>query len=181
MVLAFTAISANAADAVTGLYVGGSYGMATTDLSASNSNQNLTVADKADQSFGVRLGYRFYKNWVVEGGYADLGTMKYRQPGWSNGAIKTTAGWADVVGIVPIGERFAVFGKLGVAQMNYKVADLKTDKITTHFGAGASYSFTPALVMRAEYEIFDKVKFGNQSNSVSLNTSQISLGLDYRF
>ncbi|MEI7430734.1 MAG: porin family protein [Betaproteobacteria bacterium] len=174
--------SANAADPVTGFYMGGSLGMASTNVSFNNINSNMTVTDKTDRALSIRTGYRIHTNWAVEGGYADLGTMKYKETGWPDGSMKTSVWHIDAVGIIPLADKIEVFGKVGVAQMNYTFNDgYKDHKTTPHLGLGISYAILPALALRAEYDDYGKAKYSDGSSSVDINSSQFSLGMDYRF
>jgi OOP family OmpA-OmpF porin len=173
--------TAHAADSVSGLYLGGSLGVATSTASLNNSNDDLSVTDKTDQAVSLRTGYRFNSNVALEGGYADLGKMKYRQSGWPDGAIKTTLWHIDAVGILPLADKIAIFGKLGMAQMNYEEDGYNAHKTTPHLGLGVSYALAPALDLRAEYDNYGKVRFSDGEESIDLRSSQFSLGLDYRF
>jgi OOP family OmpA-OmpF porin len=173
--------TAHAADSVTGLYVGGSLGVATTTASLNNSDVDLSVTDKTDQALSLRTGYRFNSNLAVEGGYADLGKMKYQQSGWPNGAIKTTLWHIDAVGILPLADKIAIFGKLGMARMNYEEEGYSAHKTTPHLGFGVSYALAPTLDVRAEYDHYGKARFSEGEESLDLRSSQFSLGMDYRF
>jgi len=156
--------------------------MASTNVNFSNTNTNLTVTDKTDRALSIRTGYRIHTNWAIEGGYADLGTMKYRDPGFPDGTIKTSVWHIDAVGIIPLADKIAVFGKVGVAQMNYKFNDgYKDNKTTSHLGLGVSYAILPALALRAEYDNYGKAKYSDGSASVDIKSSQFSLGMDYSF
>lgn len=171
--LAFVA-SANAADPVKGFYVGGSLGMARTD---GNNVNGLAVTDKTDLALSLRAGYRFNSYLAVEGGYADLGKMKYSRSGSQVGTIKTNVWHLDAVAVLPLVDKIAAFGKLGVAQMNYDDTGDKFHKTTPHLGLGVSYALAPAFALRAEYDNYGKAKF----TSSDLRSSQFSLGMDYRF
>ena len=170
--------SANAADPVTGFYLGGSLGMASTTAS---DNLGVMMTDKSDQALSVRAGYRLHTNWALEGGYADLGKNKYRYTGEPEGTTKTNVWHIDAVGILPLADKFAAFGKLGVAQMNYSDAGLKFHKTTPHFGLGVSYALLPVLALRAEYDNYGTAKFTFVPYTTEVRSSQFSLGMDYRF
>jgi OOP family OmpA-OmpF porin len=170
--------SANAADPVTGFYLGGSLGMATT---TGSNNSGVTMTDKTDQALSVRAGYRIHTNWAVEGGYADLGKSKYKYSGYPEGTLKTNLWHLDAVGILPLVDKFSVFGKLGIAQLNYDDGGDKFNKTTPHIGVGVSYAILPALALRAEYDNYGKAKFTDGTYSSELSSSQFSLGMDYRF
>lgn len=173
--------TAQAADSASGIYLGGGLGVASTTGHLNNSNADLTVTDKTDQALTLRTGYRFNSNLAVEGGYTDLGKMEYRQTGWSDGAVKTTVWHLDVVGSLPLNNKFSLFGKLGAARMSYEESGYSAQKVTPHLGLGVSYALAPTLALRAEYDNFGKAKFSEGAESVALRSSQFSLGLDYRF
>jgi OOP family OmpA-OmpF porin len=173
--------TAQAADSASGFYLGGGLGVATTTIRLSNSNSDLTVTDKSDQGLALHTGYRLNSNMAVEGGYADLGKMKYQKTGWPNGAVKTTLWHLDAVGILPLDNNFSLFGKLGVARINFEEAGYRVQKDTPHLGLGVSYALAPALALRAEYDNYGKAKFTGKAESIELRSSQFSLGLDYRF
>lgn len=173
--------AANAAEPVGGWYLGGSVGAATTTASLNAAGTSLTQTDKTDRALSLRAGYRLHTNWAVEGGYADLGSSKYQQAGFSEDTMKTALWHIDAVGIVPLNDKFSVFGKLGVTRITYDVNGYKEHKSTPHLGLGASYALTPAVVLRAEYDDYGKSRFTDGSASLDIRSHQFSLGMDYRF
>ena len=76
----------------------------------------ISIADD-DRDTGYKLfgGYKFNKNVAVEGGYFDLGKFGYAATmdpsGTLNGNIKLKGLNLDLVGMLPITERFSVFGR----------------------------------------------------------------------
>jgi OOP family OmpA-OmpF porin len=74
---------------------------------------DLVALDDTDLGFKLFGGYRFTDHFGVELGYADFGEQSAR-----DGEAQLTteiAGWtAEAVGLAPVGERFEVFGKLGL-------------------------------------------------------------------
>lgn len=173
--------AAHAAEPSGGWYLGASAGVATTTATLNSTGTSLTQTDKTDTALSLRSGYRFNANWAVEGGYADLGKSKYQQVGFSESVLKTALWHVDAVGTLPLADRFAVFGKLGVAFINYEVGGYKEHKTTPHLGLGASYALTPAVVLRAEYDDYGKARFTDGSASLDIRSHQFSLGMDYRF
>src|SRR5450830_1598108 len=83
-----------------------------------------------DRHSGFKLfgGYKLNKNFAVEGGYFDLGTFGFTATtvpaGTLSGNIKLRGLNLDAVGILPITEKFSVFGRVGA---NYAEA---TDSFT---------------------------------------------------
>ena len=143
-----------------------------------------------NRSNGYKLygGYRLNKNFAVEGGYFDLGDFGFKATtvpaGTLNGNIKIRGLNLDLVGTLPITEKFSVFGRIGA---NYAQArDSFTGMVNSNpsergtnlkVGLGVEYAFNDAWAMRGElerYRINDAV--GNKGD-----IDLASVGLVYRF
>lgn len=148
-----------------------------------------------DRSTGYKIfgGYQLNRNFAVEGGYFDLGKFGYTattQPaGTLNGNIKLRGLNLDLVGILPLTDKFSAFGRAG---LNYaqardsfsgtgavRVTNPNPSKNDTNYkvGLGLQYAFTESLAMRAEaerYRVNDAV--GNKGH-----IDLVSVGLIYRF
>jgi OmpA-OmpF porin, OOP family len=151
------------------------------------------IDDNRDTGYKLYGGYQFNKNFAVEGGYFDLGKFGYTATtvpaGTLTGNIKLKGLNLDLVGILPITEKFSAFGRAGV---NYaeardsfvgtgavQVTNPNPSKRDTNYkvGLGLQYAFTDSLAMRAEverYRINDAV--GNKGD-----INMVSVGLVYRF
>lgn len=156
---------------------------------------STTLITDEDRDLGYKIfgGYQFNKNFALEGGYFDLGKFGFTATtvpaGTLSGNIKLRGINLDAVGILPITEKFSVFGRVGA---NYAEA---TDSFTgtglvsvrnpnpssrdtnLKLGLGLQYAFTESLAMRAEverYRIDDAV--GNKGD-----VDLVSVGLIYRF
>lgn len=149
--------------------------------------------DKHDAGYKIFGGYRFNQNFALEGGYFDLGKFGYTATtlpaGTLRGDIKLKGLNLDVIGILPISEKFSAFGRVG---LNYAEArdsfigsgavivlnaDPRKRDTNVKFGLGLQYDFTQSLGMRVEaerYRINDAV--GNKGD-----IDLISLGLIYQF
>lgn len=171
--------SADAAEPVQGLYLGGSLGMARTDGSVNR--QNVAKIDETDLAMSLRAGYRFHTHWAVEGGYADLGKSKYRLSGGPDHTVNSRVWHLDGVGILPLVDKLAAFGKIGVARVQYDDGGYWVHRTVPHLGIGVSYAFTSALELRAEYDNYGKASLTRGSYSGELHSDQFSLGMDYRF
>ena len=157
----------------------------------------LTVTSIMDdeRSRGYKLfgGYQFNKNLALEGGYFDLGEFGYRAntvpAGSLTGNIKLRGLNLDLVGTVPITEKFSAFGRVGVAHTQARDAFVGTGAVRVlnpnpssrdtnlKLGLGLQYAFTPALSVRAElerYRVDDAI--GNKGD-----IDMVSVGLVYRF
>lgn len=167
-----------------GFYVGGSLGMTMVEVDTAARADILTAAgfghtgvsaDEEDTGFKAYVGYRFNRNFAVEGGIVDLGEVTSKTNIVSFGGapfsdtltetISTKTGLhVSGLGILPINDRLDFFGKLGFYSIKVDAtlnsagfgqlgaaSDSGTDLL---FGAGLQYSFTPAIGARIEWERF---------------------------
>lgn len=155
---------------------------------------STTIVDD-DSSTGFKLlgGYQFNRNFALEGGYFDLGKFGFKATtvpaGTLDGRIRLRGVNLDLVGRLPVTDKFSVFGRVGVnyadARDNFsgtgavRVLNPNPRKHDANikFGAGLQYDFTEALGMRVEaerYRINDAV--GNKGD-----IDLFSVGLVYRF
>lgn len=152
-----------------------------------------TIADD-DRDTGYKLfgGYRFNRNFAVEGGYFDLGKFGFTATvpaGTLTGNIRLKGVNLDAVGILPLANRFSAFGRAGVNYAEAKdsfattgavvVNNLNPSKRDTNykFGLGVQYDLTESLGLRAEaerYRVNDAI--GNRGD-----VDLYSVGLVYRF
>ena len=149
--------------------------------------------DNRDTGYKLYGGYKFNRNFALEGGYFDLGRFGFTATtvpaGTLSANIKLQGLNLDAVGILPITPKFSAFGRVGV---NYTEArdsfsgsgavsvlnpNPRKDDTNLKFGAGLQYDFTEALGMRLEaerYRINDAV---GSRGDVDL----LSVGLVYRY
>lgn len=112
-----------------------------------------------DQSTGYKLfgGYKFNKNFALEGGYFDLGTFGYDAAtipaGNLRGTIKLSGINLDAVAILPFTERFSAFARLGAHH---------TEAYDTFSGTGAINALNPNPIKRE-------------------NNLKVGVGLEYAF
>ena len=183
-------------------YIGGNAGgtAATIDdprIASSLLSSGLTVTSISDRDrdSGYRLyaGYQFNRYWALEGGYFDLGKFGYTANtvpvGSLNGDIRLKGLNLDLVGTLPLSDRFSLLGRVGA---NYADANdtftstgavLVTNPNPTKrdtnykFGLGVQYAFNDALALRVEaerYRINDAV--GNNGH-----VDMATVGLVYSF
>jgi OOP family OmpA-OmpF porin len=165
----------------------------TNSLMGSGATSVSIVDDDRDRGFKIYGGYQVNKYFSLEGGYFDLGRFGFSATtvpaGTLNGSIKLRGLNLDVVGTVPITERFSAFGRIGAnyaqASDNFsgtgavQVLNPNPTKRDTNLkvGLGVQYAFTDSLAMRAEverYRINDAV--GNKGD-----VDLVSVGLVYKF
>ena len=180
-------------------YIGGNIGQSRAKIDDANITRYLpgTVSisdDNKGNAFKLFGGYQFNKNFAVEGGYFNLGEFGYTATtvpaGTLNGKIKLQGLNLDAVGMLPLADKFSVFGRLGLqyaqAKDNFSSTGVvinptnpnpSKNALNYKAGVGAQYDFTQSLGMRAEAERY-------RINDAIGNTGDInmySLGLVYRF
>ena len=124
--------------------------------------------DQRDNAYRVFLGYQFNRWFGLEASFFNLGKYHFQSTtspaGVLSGEMKVQGGGLDAVAALPLGDRFALLGRVGAQyaktrnsfmgsgavaisnpspsdrQLNYKV------------GAGMQYAFNPHLLMRLEAE-----------------------------
>ncbi|MGD8574951.1 MAG: outer membrane beta-barrel protein, partial [Gammaproteobacteria bacterium] len=157
-----------------------------------------TSVDHTDMGYKVFGGYQFNPFIAVEGGYVDLGENSFTtvvtsapvgfMTGTATGKYKTSDGfYLDAVGMVPIGERFSLLGRLGAYSMRVKLevsgpaaslSDSSTDS-DLHAGLGGAWHITDNWEARAEFDHFRKV--GDPDVTGEADVDLWSLGLVFRF
>jgi len=135
-------------------YVGASVG--DTSVKVDDSSGNF---DASATSFKVFAGWNFMKFLGVEGSYLDFGSPK-DTVGGTDVKIEPTGWDAFIVGKLPLGKRFDIFGKLGMVfwDTKTKVEGAGSDSDSgndTVWGLGATWHIGDHLGIRGEYEVFD--------------------------
>jgi OOP family OmpA-OmpF porin len=201
MILAAMTSSLTLADDA-GWYLGGNIGQTRADIDeqriADSLLQNgfsntLVKDDSIDAGYKLFGGYQFNRYLALEGGYFNLGEFNFTsttQPaGTFNGSLEAHGINIDLVGTLPITEKFSAFGRAGVTYAQTKDAFNGTGAVhvfsptakerDTNFkvGAGLQYAFNDNWAMRLEaerYRINDAV---GHTGDIDL----LSVGLVYRF
>lgn len=152
----------------------------------------------------LQLGYQFDPNFAVEGGYVDLGKANYLASyninpvlvpwGTTNLGRVTTrearlSGWnLSGVGILPITDRFALFGKLGAMRNQVKTSDggagypsggINQYKWKPTYGVGGKFAINQNFSVRAELDRYGEM--GDTNTTGSMDVDLWSLGLEGRF
>ncbi|MES1982166.1 MAG: outer membrane beta-barrel protein [Pseudomonadota bacterium] len=149
--------------------------------------------DDHDTGYKIFAGYRVNRNFAVEGGYVDLGKFGFTAatvpPGTLTGDIKIKGLNIDVVGFLPVTDKFSVFGRAGVIYAQTRdsfrgtgaVNVLNPNPSKNHadlkFGLGVQYDVSDALGLRLEAERYRVNDAVGNTGDVHL----ISAGLVYRF
>ena len=173
--LGTAAIGAQAAglDKDAGLYVGGAIGRSSYSLSSSN-RAPVPVpwggqkANKSGTAYKLYGGYRLTEHFGVEAGYARLGRVSQWSPAYGGSRLQTGTGqvfYAAATARMPLGDAFAVNGRLGVARgrisgdSNWAPANQRLSGTSTGVmvGVGAEYRMTQNLAITADYDYFGKL------------------------
>ncbi|MBY0409429.1 MAG: outer membrane beta-barrel protein, partial [Burkholderiaceae bacterium] len=189
------------AQSTPGFYVGGSVGATRADFGNNAINNqfvgqgfrvNSSSTDNTSTGGKVFGGYQFSPNFALEGGYFDLGRFNYSgitSGGNYSGDTRPRGLNLDLVGTLPLTDRFSVLGRVGAAyartQDNFSstgfspavAGNRSRNDTSVKYGVGLQYAITEALSLRAElerYRISDPIR--NRSN-----VDMASIGLVYRF
>ena len=191
-----------------GWYLGGNIGKTrsliddaktTTDFFGTGSGITGMNLDQEDTGYKLFAGYDFNKHFALEAGYFDLRTSDTFTAGVAipGGMLTSTFGgptkvqgyFLDMVGKVPLNDKWALFARFGgntakvderftgtgdLAAVNYHSSATDTN---IKYGAGIEYSFTPNWVARLEAERYRMQDGVANKNYINL----VSLGLVYRF
>jgi len=182
LVLASSAIAADR-----GFYLGASGGQSTFDTDIDFDSLADDVAfplrssdlDKRDTAFSAFGGYRFFRYLAVEAEYIDLGKLSYTATGsifglgaspFTLGLDVETDGFAgSVLGILPLSERWELFGRAGFLFGETTVRGSLTgpgfsDSSSTSdhlefamIGVGAALNIQERWTLRLEYRAFEDV------------------------
>ena len=129
------------------------------------------VDDNRDTGYKIFAGYKFNKNFSLEGGYFNLGQFGYtattNPAGTLTGKIKLQGLNLDAVGILPITEKLSAFGRFGLQYSqardnfagtgNVVVANSSTSKWWANWptykaGLGVQMNFNQSVGLRGEWE-----------------------------
>ena len=162
-------------------------------LKANGFTSSTIQDDDRSNGFKVFGGYQLNRNFAIEGGYFDLGKFGYTAtttpPGTLNGNIKLKGLNLDLVGLLPLTDRFSAFGRVGLNYAEARDTFRGTGAATVRnpnpsardtnikLGAGLQYAVTDALSVRGEierYRVNDAV--GNRGH-----VDMVSVGLVYYF
>ncbi|CUI03660.1 outer membrane beta-barrel protein [Massilia antarctica] len=149
-------------------------------------DQNLSI-DKfgsvSDRDVGFKLftGYNFDKNFGIEAGYTDFGKAEFVRRGEKN---RARSFYAAGTATLPLGEKFALTAKLGIAKNRSKLiirgeGDQTEKKADALLGVGATYAFTKTISAFVEYENYGNIMKPAGNNS--LKATVVSTGMRFSF
>ena len=185
-----------------GWYVGGNVGGTRADFKNDSINSSLagqgftvnsTTTDNTSTGYKLFGGYQLTPNFAVEGGYFDLGRFNYGSSttpaGTFSGNNRVNGLNLDLVGTLPLSDRFSVIGRVGAAYAQNRasfassgfvppyIVNSRRNETNPKIGLGLQYAISDVLAVRAEierYRINDPIR--NRGN-----VDMASIGLIYRF
>lgn len=178
-------------------YVGGGIGQGRAEINDDRVTRPLfgtgltatnITRDNHDTAYKLFGGYQFNQNFGLEGGYFNLGKFGYSAKtgplGTFNGQVKIQGFNLDLVGTLPVTERFSVFARAGAQAA--KTGDTYSGstpisgfnpspskrEVNYKAGVGLQYEVAPSFLVRAEaerYRISDNVGKKGNADMVSLS------------
>jgi OOP family OmpA-OmpF porin len=150
-------------------------------IAATAPGGSVSSCDEKDTAFKFFVGYRVNRNFAIEGSYFNYGDASAR--GQSFGipfsvSADATAFGVAALGIIPVGNQFSLFGKVGLLMSEGDATASGAggafsdsgSETGLHLGFGAMFDVTPNFGIRAEWERNDE-----------LEVDMMSLGLQVRF
>jgi OOP family OmpA-OmpF porin len=161
-------------------------------INASLAGAGLTTSaftrDQSGNAYKLFGGYQMDRHFGLEAGYFDLGKFGFNTDtvpaGTLEGQTKLRGLNLDLVATLPLGERFALTGRIGAAATRASDHFAGTGAVTVlnpnpskrrvdaKYGAGLQYAFSPALWLRADaerYRVDDAVGNRGGVNLVTLS------------
>jgi OOP family OmpA-OmpF porin len=167
-------------------YVGGSIGQTDVkDGCTGISDIPGLSCDDEDTSWKIFGGYQFNRNFALEVGYVDLGEVTANGLG-VNASIEATGFELVGVGMLPLGNNFSLYGKIGLYRADTKAEatagafSLREEESNTDltFGIGAQFDLSKQFAIRAEWQRYQDVGGGDIGES---DIDVISIGALFRF
>ena len=184
---ALLASSAVMAQAAPGGYLGFGIGSATAKDFCDN---GFTSCDDTANGWKILGGYQVSKHLAFEAAYSVGSDYKASATVFGvPGSVEASANFLEgtVIGMLPLGDRFALLGKIGLNFWSLDVSasalggsESESDSgIGLTYGFGAQFDFTPKFGMRAEYQMYPDV--GDDSTTGQSDVSVLSASVYFRF
>ncbi|MGZ5198993.1 MAG: OmpA family protein [Telluria sp.] len=162
----------------------------TRSLTANGAAMTSFTTDERDLGYKLFVGKQLNRYLSVEAGYFDLGKFSFDAATSGNGTLHGESGFrgvnVDLVGQLPLSERFSLLGRAGMQyaktsthfsgnRLNAVTGPNASDKNWNNkLGVGLEYKLSEALAVRAEaerYRLNDAV--GNRGNVDLLSVSML--------
>jgi OmpA-OmpF porin, OOP family len=173
LVSAFGMVSSSAMAAKSldsGFYVDGNLGWGTSSMLSNFESAGLSCAglscSKSGFAWGLGAGYQFMPNLAVDFDYLRTPALKVSANAFGYTEAVTLYANSFVLsakGILPVGDGFSVYGKIGPAIQNFNASDnhgnsdsSSNSVVTLYLGLGAQYNITSNFYVGALGSYFMK-------------------------
>jgi OmpA-OmpF porin, OOP family len=137
-------------------------------LAAEGASRSSMTQNEHDMAYKIFGGYQFNRNFAVEAGYFNLGKFDFNSTtvpaGTYNGQIKLQGANVDLVGTLPLTQRWSALGRAGIQYANARDTFQSTgavripnatpskNAVNYKIGVGVQYEVNPTLFVRGEVE-----------------------------
>jgi len=161
-----------------GAYVGASLG--TTKSTVKVDGEKFD--DDKDALYGIYGGYKFMRNFALEGRLLSLGTYKDKATGDKS---ETGALTVNALGLIPLGASFELMGQVGLGYSSNEVTvggskDKAKEPLGT-IGVGARWTPAPAFTLQLALDYYG-IKDGDaDGDKVKNSTTALALSGQFNF
>src|SRR5437016_1471793 len=173
-------------------------GLGGSDFDNALANQGIGASssnDRGDTSLGFNVGYLVNRNFAIEGAYTRLGEFDYSAAASTpaadtiSGKYKAHALSLSGVGILPLQQKWSVYGKAGLARTKtdleassatgaVAVGNTSDSRTGLLFGAGAIYDINRAVFAKAGWDRYAQIGSDDTGKG---HADVFSVGVGYRF
>lgn len=126
---------------------------------ARNACDNVINCSSDDTAVRAAIGYQFNQMIGLEAGYSSFGTVFEANNNNAAASQDGNAWTLSVLGTLPVGERFGVYGRVGAARFDNDTTGTiqgvpvdDDNRTKPYFGAGVKVGLTDNFALRAEYQ-----------------------------
>jgi len=157
--------------------------------SSASATSNAVLTKSTDTVAGILVGYQFNRNWGIEAQYTGLGKFA----GTHTAPAATFSGKTDALsltalGILPVSDRFSIYGKLGIARAKTSASSVPAQltgatRSAGTYGLGAQFNVNGSVGIRIGWDRYgiattSGTTLGVKENS---NVNVYSLGAVFLF
>jgi OOP family OmpA-OmpF porin len=179
----------------TASYIGASFGETRAFLNqdpvlasfARTGTRNKFDEHRHDLGGKLIAGKQFNRNFAVEFAYFDLGKFEYNLGNTAGGTLNrklgVRGGSLDLIGILPMSQRFSIYGRVGgtyamvrddfTGNTSFAGENLRRKSWNGKAGVGVEYKLSEALALRGEIERY-RIKDGFEHRG-DVNFASVSL------
>jgi OmpA-OmpF porin, OOP family len=132
--------------------------------------------DTKDTAWRILAGYQFNRNLAAEIGYHNFGAAKFTGPGFDE-KVEGSAWELVGIGAFPLGNAFAVYGKLGGYYGKFEGGGASDTNTGLTFGIGGQFDVARNIGLRLEWQRYNDMG----ENDAKADVDVMSFGIVYRF